>query len=192
MRKLVFAVGWLCANAAFAAPVQWTFQDVYFDDGTQITGGFIFDADLLPADEGQFVASSTPLPPSPAFFDASINTDNGEGPLFDTLGWQAFTSIPDSSDELQVVLGADVIHGSGYWGTTTLYLDFASPLTNAGGVVDVTGYQYVWLWNVPGAEQTRAIVSGTLVGTVVPIPAAVWLFGSALAGLGLWRRRSNA
>jgi hypothetical protein len=35
---------------------------------------------------------------------------------------------------------------------------------------------------------------GALTGTVsaVPIPAAVWLFGSALAGLGWMRRRKTA
>ena len=35
----------------------------------------------------------------------------------------------------------------------------------------------------------RVIVSGLV--TAVPIPAAVWLFGSALVGLG-WFRRSQA
>ena len=29
-----------------------------------------------------------------------------------------------------------------------------------------------------------------VVGTAVPVPAAVWLFGSALAGLGWFRRKT--
>jgi hypothetical protein len=40
----------------------------------------------------------------------------------------------------------------------------------------------------PGAgEVTSAYFGGT---TVVPVPAAVWLFGSGLAALGWMRRRS--
>jgi hypothetical protein len=47
--------------------------------------------------------------------------------------------------------------------------------------------------------QLRGIVSGSLSGsyggalnlTAIPVPAAAWLFGSALAGLGWLRRRAG-
>ena len=43
-------------------------------------------------------------------------------------------------------------------------------------------------------DQFEGVVynGGTLEGTVVPIPAAAWLFGSALAGLGWMRPKQTA
>ena len=37
-----------------------------------------------------------------------------------------------------------------------------------------------------------AVMDGDVAASVVPIPAAVWLFGSALGGLGWMRRRKSA
>jgi hypothetical protein len=75
-----------------------------------------------------------------------------------------------------------------------LNLTFAQPLTNAGGVIDLSGYETATIRDTSYnflAEGTRTIVSGRIVGSsVVPIPAAVWLFGSALAGLGWFRRKA--
>ena len=45
---------------------------------------------------------------------------------------------------------------------------------------DPSGFAYAW-----------AVRDGDVGASVVPVPAAVWLFGSALAGLG-WLRRSRA
>lgn len=44
-------------------------------------------------------------------------------------------------------------------------------------------------FNVDGGDGTRTLGTITLQATTVPVPAAVWLFGSALAGLGVIRRR---
>ena len=45
MRSFLVGVGGLFANSAFAVPVTWTFKDVYLENGTQITGSFVYDAD---------------------------------------------------------------------------------------------------------------------------------------------------
>jgi len=68
---------------------------------------------------------------------------------------------------------------------------YASSLTNAGGTValDVSGALYEQINSEvagPGIFR-RHIVSGTI--STVPVPAAVWLFGSALAGLVCLRRK---
>ena len=74
-----------------------------------------------------------------------------------------------------------------------LNLTFAQPMTNAGGVIELGGYETATIRDSSYnflAEGTRTIVSGRIVGSsVVPIPATVWLFGSALAGLGWINRR---
>lgn len=36
----------LAASAAMAAPVTWTFDNATFDDGTSITGSFVYNAEL--------------------------------------------------------------------------------------------------------------------------------------------------
>jgi hypothetical protein len=66
------------------------------------------------------------------------------------------------------------------------HLTFATDLTGEGGVVQISsGYFY----DDPSTYEGE--VSGGSV-SAVPIPAAVWLFGSALAGLGWIRRRSQS
>lgn len=71
-----------------------------------------------------------------------------------------------------------------------LNLSIAGPLTNAGGSVLITSGAELSSSGAPywGVGQ-RSIVSGAL--TAVPVPAAVWLFGSALAGLGWMRRKQT-
>ncbi len=85
---------------------------------------------------------------------------------------------------------------------STLTLVYASALTNVGGVIALLpGYsneQYCvgslggCLSDQPGGQYDgyRGIVSGTLTASVVPIPAAVWLFASGLGLLGWMRRRA--
>ncbi|MDG2154648.1 MAG: VPLPA-CTERM sorting domain-containing protein [Gammaproteobacteria bacterium] len=69
---------------------------------------------------------------------------------------------------------------------------------NGGGSISTTDANTLgandWLnvssIEVFGTQMTyRLDVDNILVGAAVPVPAAVWLFGSALAGLGWMRRR---
>jgi hypothetical protein len=66
------------------------------------------------------------------------------------------------------------------------YTDTPPPVTTFlfdTGFVGITSV--TWIQNDPGPHQFDNIVATN----IVPIPAAVWLFGSALAGLGWMRRR---
>ena len=61
-------------------------------------------------------------------------------------------------------------------------------MTNAGGTLQIlSGGEYD---PEPGGGQGRGIISGSI--STVPVPAAVWLFGSALAGLGWMKRKHTA
>jgi hypothetical protein len=42
---------------------------------------------------------------------------------------------------------------------------------------------------VSGEAGSQWVSADNIVVTAVPVPAALWLFGSSLAGLGVWRRK---
>jgi hypothetical protein len=67
-----------------------------------------------------------------------------------------------------------------------LYLSFDAPMTNVGGALPLV---LAGSRQFDGLSTNRDIISGAV--TTVPIPSAVWLFGSALAGLGWMRRRKT-
>ena len=68
-------------------------------------------------------------------------------------------------------------------------------------LVDLTGTGFVSLDEAYDINASGQIVgvgtlsdgsSGAFMLTAVPVPAAIWLFGSALAGLGWLRRKTQA
>lgn len=56
---------------------------------------------------------------------------------------------------------------------------------------DSTSFGQRWTANPIGGFSAWAIRDGDIGASIVPIPAAVWLFGSALFGLGWFRKVSN-
>jgi len=186
MRKLFLILLILSANTAFAVPVEWTLQDVNLEGGMQITGSFTFDADA-PDDNctygGTFCWSSGYSdfdlyindawdfsPEAGAWVDLVEYGPGPSGPMDGAFNLQVFCcagepqELPNSYDQLL------------FW--------FDEELTNEGGVVGLNGYLHLpQLGNA-----LIGVTGGTLVASVVPLPATVWLFLSALAGLGLMRR----
>jgi len=175
MHKLVAIAVYLAWGSALAAPVTWTLDNVTFypgggPDGGTISGTFVYDATLD-------VYSDVAL---------SISGFATDGPVEHGSG---------SANELNASM--DLAHSP--WLELTppdVYLRFSSALTNAGGTVaivpGVVGSSGSWIeqcnsytYDCFGSD----IVSGTV--SAVPVPAAVWLFGSALAGLG-WLRRKRS
>jgi hypothetical protein len=71
-----------------------------------------------------------------------------------------------------------------------LVLFFENTLTHDGGIVQLTSqsYEREFLFQPDGLNS--GYVTG-VTASQVPIPAAVWLFGSALAGLGWLRRKQT-
>jgi len=80
------------------------------------------------------------------------------------------------------------------------FVCYITGLKTGGGVVNTSNVadlgsgdwlnlQYVIITNDGPAYSGRVIVDNIAVGAAVPVPAAVWLFGSALAGLGWIRRK---
>jgi hypothetical protein len=159
------------ATSTQAAVVTWTLEGVTFDDGTEVTGTFDYDADTD-------VYSNWNLQTQTGFI-AGFNYNPGNSTASDSysshLEIYTFYGDPDNDRFFS--------------------LHFASSLTNAGGTVEVETPSYC-LPTSSSCEvdfvdaKARGVTGGRV--SAVPIPAAVWLFGSALAGLGWFRRRQTA
>ncbi len=104
-------------------------------------------------------------------------TDGQFGQLFYTeLGGTAFNAIPDTANFTNEQAYA-------YWSGT----EYAPDPSFAWGFGTYGGYQhYDYKY---GQLYAWAVSPGNV--AAVPVPAAVWLFGSGLMGLVGWRRRGN-
>ena len=170
--------------SAFAVPVEWTLQDVYLENGEQITGSFVFDVDA-PWDNCDIAHLCWSSGYSDFSFEigSAAPWDAQSGAYVDLIEYSPGPSGPmDGALNLQVIC----CNGSAL-DVPSLVFGFSESLTNAGGVVSVDGafYSGSFLGN-----SSLQITSGSIVANVIPIPAAAWLFASALAGLGWLRRRS--
>jgi len=164
-RILLSIVAFFVSAAVNAAPVAWTIDSLVFDDGGTGSGTFSYDADTN------------------TYSDIAIVTTAGTG-----FGGASYTSVidfaPNDSTRLAVMIFP-------LESLPALELSFASSLTNSGGIIAIDGLGE----SICGQEcqypvaELRGISSGQI--SAVPVPAAVWLFGSALAGLGWLRRKQH-
>ena len=160
MRFLIGTLLFAISAAALAAPVEWTLQDVQFEDGGTAYGSFTFDADL------------------DQFTNVNIATTSGtmfSGLEYDDCHW--FFGCNESA----IIVGIE--------SDDNQWFGFAldSPLTNAGGTRQLVIAPCQASCEFVDTGVVRNVVSGSV--SAVPIPAAVWLFGSALTGLGWMKRK---
>jgi hypothetical protein len=167
MRSLLTIVTLLASMTANAAAVTWTVDNLLFSNGGSAYGSFGYDA-------------STNL-----YSDVDITTLFSDGNGF--ANYQALlTSRTSDSEHLYLI-------GPGAGGLSAVSFTFAAALTSAGGTATISYGQEVFCDDyecTPPAGNIRNVVSGSV--SAVPIPAAAWLFGSALAGLGWLRRKPTA
>ncbi|MDH5254334.1 MAG: hypothetical protein OEW72_00320 [Gammaproteobacteria bacterium] len=177
--SLILAVMLGATPLAHSSPVQWTLNNVVFNDGGSATGSFTYDADL-----NTYSAIAIVTSPGSAF----------GGWFYDGYA----TDQPQTATQLVARNGT----GPTFAGTTLLALRPDSALTNAGGVRNllagtsaiVPGGSFEVVCAVAGAcaaPPNRLVVAGTLSGAVVPVPGALALLGSALGALAWVRRRDG-
>jgi hypothetical protein len=175
MRSL-FTLLFLFSGVAYAAPVTWTLQNVAFVDGGSAAGSFVYDA------------------ANDIFSDVDITTTAGSvlsdavygfSHTFVSSGGQSFSSLVTYGTTLAQFDSAE----GDLTGTQSLQFVIGGLLTNQGGSIIISDTEEVACTNsnCGTTAASRVMVTGYI--TAVPIPAAVWLFGSALAGLG-WLRRT--
>ena len=163
---LVFVIG-----PVNAAPVVWTLNDVTFEYGGTAVGSFTFDAD------------------TGIYSEINIQTSNGpqnpDNPIQGTSGFLGATheyllENTTAGENLRAYAG----------NPSPLYalnLDWAGGLSNQGGSIELLTGAYSFEYSTVYGYR-REVTGGSI--SAVPVPAAVWLFGSALAGLGWFRRRA--
>ena len=178
MRKL-FAAAVLAAFSvsANAAPVTWTL-DATFTTGQTFTGTFDYD-------ENTNNYSSINLSISGAEF--ALSHDYG---VYDRTPYPVNSIGLIWENPTNVIWDRNISSGCSNEGVECFVIDdlqFASALSSAGGLINVTGYRQ---W-IEGIHNDQVMLSGTVSASAVPVPAAVWLFGSALAGLGWMRRKQT-
>ena len=202
MRSVYSAICLLLFSfAAHAIPVRWELPPAVAGTGTGTGTGIAAineSYNLLRLDftlEGSFVYDA----------DTNVYSDikiKPSGSSFIYTQTDCYYSCSDQAGLSFGFVGPRAVD-SGLRAESHFRLLFDGPLTNAGGAVSLMGGS-----SLSGGSKYRIcdslegcggladhygpmIMQGgaTIVGTVVPIPAAVWLFGSALAALGFsWRR----
>jgi hypothetical protein len=186
MKKLCALFCLLICGQVGAAPVTWTLQGVTLDNGGTIDGSFVYDADTNSYSD---IAIQAPdwYEISPLF--------TGENLTYVDLGG-ATVPNPDAQQlPIDNETSTSLSLAAGHWGLGTIYgaeldLIFASALTNGGGTIAlVAGSSNIEYFNEHIGD-SFTVVGGAI--TAVPIPAAIWLFGSALGALGWVRRRKTA
>ena len=184
MRALCALFLYLQISVTWAAPVHWEFTDVTYG--------------VLDASYG-FPVPGDPWPPEPGLVSGSFIFDADTGLFSDvsvTTPWQTYAvDGPVTLECWEYSIEAFCI---GY--PTMLLVHTDAPLTNAGGVVDLVFPDISWGLGSGSGEifcdyeegcrygissSRYSGIGGTLVGTVVPVPAAFWLFLSAIVCLRL-------
>lgn len=177
MRHAIAVTLLLVAGAGHAAPLTWSLTGVEFDDGASATGTFVFDADTN------------------SISDINITVTGGTSDIsgYGTLSADPFTYAQSAGGSATSLWVLDWDGGAAGCPDSDCQRNFVvdayeSPLTNAalGTYVgfDLSQTSLEGLSNNSGSV-VRHVISGGL--TAVPVPAAVWLFASALAGMS-WLR----
>ena len=167
MRTLVAVVALLLSATANAVPVTWALEGAVFDDGGTASGTFTYDSDLN------------------LFTQAAVTTTAGS--VLDGEFFSLACSFEGCSDDNFVMLGTA---GLGFPGPL-LGLGLAGDMTNAGGSLQIipNSGSSIEVDGVGPGQMSRFLVAGSI--TAVPVPAAVWLFASALMALGWMRKRGG-
>jgi hypothetical protein len=121
-----------------------------------------------------------------AVLPGTLNVTHTSGYSLDLLSIDAaFAEIPDGPVALTII--GTLSNGGG---TVVRYLDVANDIDT----YDLSGLGLSGLSTVDFVAADRAVfeIDNIVLATVVPIPAAVWLFGSGLGLLGWFRRRQTA
>jgi len=193
MRSSFLIILLLGSATASAVPVTWTLNNVVYEAGSGFeegsieygtaSGSFVYDADTGIFSD-VYISNSGPKNPN--------NPDSWGYYDWWGYGFGSGSDTPPGGPSNFLIAHALPQKYPEDPPAESLMLFFDESLSNAGGQVLLTlGNSGTYDYSPLPGDMRRAIISGSVVASVVPIPAAVWLFGSALAGLGWMRRKQT-
>ncbi len=157
-----------------------------FDEGQNIDITVDLNIDVLADGLGGssgsgILASGSTVASHYIFFDPNANTTQTGTVTFDS---QIFGIITSTGN----LLASDFLINTG-----VTYLNPSARGLETGDIVSITGLNTIevdWFASTPG-DYVRVLTDFSP-GAVIPVPAAVWLFGSGLVGLlGIARRKKR-
>jgi len=170
LRCISTLVALLMMSGLQAATITWNLNGVTFDDGGAASGSFGFDA-----------TAST-------FSNINVTTSGG------SISGDSYSTI-DPLTSFNGIFAFLTDNFPGQTNETAVAFFLSGLMTDAGGSILLSvpmGGEFLCINEDPCSSNNitlRTFSGGSI--TAVPVPAAVWLFGSALAMLG-WIRRKKA
>jgi hypothetical protein len=175
LKILIAAVLAACSFSANAIPVTWTLDNVIMES-------------LVTGRTGALTGS----------FDYDSITNEYSNIAILSTGWLDGVDVAMFQTTPPLTFGEGNNNGLTLYGDTTpadaaveIQLDYDSALTGQGGTIDLLYSTSIYSYQAfIGYADARMVSAGTI--SAVPVPAAVWLFGSGLGLLGWFRRRQTA
>lgn len=189
------AVLLMVSTRVLAVPVEWTLTDIKFVAPAtfeSVTGSFTYDADTLSVTNVSLGYAFA----GPFLYGVDVS-GNGSMIVFTESAVTSVTDLDTYSGAAMVLGFTSALTNAGVETLLVEALEVPSSslylLDNPSQIVYCSGGIDNCIYPVGVYSPSISGQSGSIVGTVVPIPAAFWMFGSALAGLGwLNRRQSNS
>jgi hypothetical protein len=174
------------AEVASAKVLRWDLQNVTFEDGGTASGFFLFDADI------PFV-NHTDRPPTTGLVSWDIAVE-GEAPPCPPECFPPYRFTPSSTsygaaDASSLGLVGPSFYDPGGRNSLHFGLGFDTPLSDAGGAVQVTGGQS---WSYFCCTNSRSVITGQVVAIPEPSEALFLALGlAALVSFSTWRARRD-
>lgn len=171
MKKFACLIGLLFMGSANATPIEWTLNNVTFDDGTAVTGSYFYDADTN------------------AWSDWEITVSAG------TLSAFTYTDLNSQTNSTNESSLGFLYVDNAY--SRYINFNFLGAMTNLGGTIDLelantfTNFQ-TGSWECNNCGTMRWITGGSVSSVSVSEPAAFALLGLGLAGIGFSRKKKAA
>jgi hypothetical protein len=205
MNKLVVLCLFLFTGLAQGAPVTVDFQEYCcLPDGGIIqpvpdpvtAGGFTFgggSVGVYPGASGLILTYNVGTNYSPiaeSFVShTTFERTDGEAFALHTLNWEIWNGYHENAEFYIDISFVGYLAGGGtVTATDRSEIGQGDWLNIVGAAIFTTGP--TWTGSDPDWEMYNSRLNSMIVGTAVPVPAAVWLFGSALLTAGAIRKQS--